>query len=54
MSMTYPAFGNNVVGKALHIGAPSLKHGDFHAAIWIEMHVQCRLCKVVMFVEIAN
>jgi hypothetical protein len=23
MSMTYPAFGNNVIGKALHVGAAS-------------------------------
>jgi hypothetical protein len=39
VSMTYPAFGNNVVGKALHVGATSLKHCNFHATLLIEMHV---------------
>ena len=54
MSMTYPAFGNNVVGKALHIGATSLKHCNFHATLWIEMHMQRCLCEVVVLVEIAG
>ena len=39
VSMTYPAFGNNVVGKALHVGATALKHCNFHATLLIEMHV---------------
>jgi hypothetical protein len=53
VSMTYPAFGNNVVGNALHIGATSLKYCNFHATLLIEMHVQRRLCEVVVLVEIA-
>jgi hypothetical protein len=51
--MTYPAFGNDVVGKALHIGATSLEHCNFHATLLIEMHVQRRLCEIVVLVEIA-
>ena len=53
VSVTYSAFGNNVVGKALHIGATSLKHGNFHATLLIEMHVQRRLSEVVVLVEVA-
>jgi hypothetical protein len=52
MSMTYPAFGDNVVGEVLHVGAASLQHGNFHAIFSIEMHVQRRLGEVVVFVEI--
>jgi hypothetical protein len=29
VSMTHPAFGNNVVGKRPHIGATPLKHCNF-------------------------
>src|SRR5215831_879748 len=53
VSMTHPAFGNNVVGNALHIRATPLKHGNFHATLLVEMHVQRRLCEVVVLVEIA-
>jgi hypothetical protein len=31
VSMTHPALGDNVVGKAPHIGAASLEYGNFHA-----------------------
>jgi hypothetical protein len=53
VSMTHPAFGNNVVGNAPHIGDTSLKHCNFHATFLIEMHVQRLLCEVVVLVEIA-
>jgi len=43
----------NVVGKVLHFGPASLKHRDFHATLLIEVHVQRRLGKVVVLVEIA-
>jgi len=52
--MTHSAFGDNVVGSALHIRATSLEHCNFHATLLIEMHVQRRLCQVAMFVEIAR
>jgi hypothetical protein len=53
VSVTYPAFGDNMVGKVLHIRAKSLEHSNFHAAILIEMHMKRRLCEVEVFVEIA-
>jgi len=53
VSMTHSAFGNNVVGNALHIRATPLKHSNFHATLLIEMHVQLRLCEVMVLVEIA-
>jgi hypothetical protein len=54
VSMTYPSFGNDVIGKMLHIGATSLEHCNFHATLLIEMHVQRRLRQVAMIVEIAR
>ncbi len=53
VSMTYASFSNNVVGKVLYVGATSLQHSNFHATLLIEMHVQRRLCEIVMVVEIA-
>jgi hypothetical protein len=53
VSVTYPALGNNLVGKSLHIESTPLEHSHFHAAFLIEMHVQRRLGKVVVLVKIA-
>src|SRR5215813_7421168 len=53
VSMTHPALGNNVVGKALHIGAASLKHCNFHATLLIEMHVQRCLSEIVVLMGIS-
>jgi hypothetical protein len=50
--MTHSAFGDNMVGKVLNIGATSLEHCNFHAALLIEMHVERRLCEVVVLMEI--
>src|SRR6516225_2730335 len=43
VSVAHPALGNDVVGKVLHVRAASLEHGNFHAALLIEMDVQRRL-----------
>jgi hypothetical protein len=54
VAVTHATFGNDVVGKALHFGPAPLEHGDFHATLLIEVHVQRRLCQVAVFVEIAS
>ena len=54
VAVTHAAFGNDVVGEVLHVGTPPLEHGDFHATLLIEVHVQRRLGKVVVIVEIAG
>jgi hypothetical protein len=53
VSVPYPSLGDNVVCKPLHVQAPPLEDGHFHAAFLIEMHVQRRLGEVVVLVEIA-
>ena len=54
VSMTHSAFGNDVVGNAPHIRATPLEHCNFHAALLIEMHVQRRLCEVVVLMEMGS
>jgi hypothetical protein len=53
VSVPYSSLGDNVVCKPLHIQAPPLKDGHFHAAFLIEMYMQCRLSEVVVLMEIA-
>ena len=54
MAMAHAAFGDDVVGKFLHVGATAFEHGNFHAAVVIEMHVQCRLGEIVPVMEVAD
>ena len=50
--MAHATLGNDVVGELLHVSAEAFEHGDLHAALVVEMHVQRRLREIVAFVEI--
>ncbi len=54
MAVPHAALGDDVVGKFLHVGATALEHGDFHAAVVIEMHVQRGLRQIVAMMEVAG
>ena len=54
MAVAHAALGNNVVGNLLYIRAAPLQHRDFETALVVEMHVQRRLCEVVMIVVAAG
>ena len=54
MAVPHAAFGDDMVGKFLHVGAAALEHGDFHAAVVIEMHVQRRLREIVAVMKVAG
>lgn len=54
VTVAHAAFGYNVISKLLHIGAASLKHGDFHAAFVIKVYVKRRLREVVALVKISG
>lgn len=53
-AMTDTAFGDDAVGKLLHVGAAPLQYGDLHAAVVIDMHVQSRLSEIVAVMKVAR
>jgi hypothetical protein len=54
VAVAHAAFGNDVIGELLHVGAAALEYGDFHAAFVVEVHVQRRLRQIVAVVKIAG
>ena len=42
-SVANAAFGDDLVGAALHGRRPALQHGHFHAAVMVEMQMQGRV-----------
>jgi hypothetical protein len=54
VAVAHAALGDDVVGEFLHFGAAALEHGDFHAALVVEMHVQRRVGEIVPGVKVAG
>src|SRR5882757_5272455 len=52
VTMPDAAFGDDSVGKRLHLRAAASEHGHLQAAFMIEMHMQRRLRQVVMVVKL--
>ncbi len=54
MTVTHAALGDDVIGKFLHVETAAFEHGDFHAAVVIEVHVQRCLREIVTIRLVAS
>ncbi len=54
MAVAHAPLGDDVVSEFLHVRAGSLEHGDLHAVLMVEMHVQGRLREIVPVMEVAS
>jgi hypothetical protein len=54
MTVANAAFGNDVVGKMLHVGAAAFEHGHLHATVVVQMNVQRCLREVMVIVKVGG
>ena len=49
-----PSFGDDMIGKLLHLFAGSLQHRHLHAAFVVQVHMQRGLREIMMIVEVTR